>query len=171
MGYLTDGMQRFIGTKLINAKPMTLGTYNAYRGWEMPANENPDDDGYLVEYTDGGKPNDERHKGYISWSPADVFEKSYRRTDGLSFGLAVEALKLGQRVTRTGWNGKGMFIYFVPAASYPAERNTHGTMIGEFAHDMVPYRAYIAMKTAQNDVVPWVASQSDVLADDWQIVE
>jgi hypothetical protein len=171
MGYLSDGMKPFLGAKLIHAKPMTRGDYNRYRGWEIPANENPDEDGYLVEYQDGGKPNDERHKGYISWSPADVFEKSYRSTDGLSFGLAVEALKLGQRVTRTGWNGKGMFLYFVPAASYPAARNSFGTMLGVFPGDMVPYRAYIAMKTAQNDVVPWVASQSDVLADDWQIVE
>lgn len=86
----------------------------------------------------------------------------------MDFGQAVRLLKQGRRVTRSGWNGKGMFVYYVPAASYPAQRNTAGTMIGMFPDDMVPYRDYLAMKTAQGDVVPWVASQSDILADDWE---
>lgn len=88
-----------------------------------------------------------------------------------SFGDAVEILKKGARVARAGWNGKGMFLYYVPENKYPASRNEHGTMIGVFEDDMVPYGAYIAMKTAQNNVVPWLASQTDVLAEDWQIVE
>lgn len=87
------------------------------------------------------------------------------------FGTAVEALKQGARVARAGWNGKGMFLYYVPENKYPASRNEHGTMVGVFEDDMVPYGAYIAMKTAQNNVVPWLASQTDVLAEDWQIVE
>lgn len=86
-----------------------------------------------------------------------------------NFGWAIAQLKDGRKVTRTGWNGKGMYVYYVPAASYPAQRNERGTMIGQFPDDMVPYRDYIATKTAQNDVVPWVASQSDILADDWQL--
>ena len=66
------------GTKRLHAQPMTRGEYNAYRGWGIPADENPADDGYLVEYQDGGKANDPRHAGYISWSPKDVFERSYK---------------------------------------------------------------------------------------------
>jgi len=66
------------GTKRLYATPMNRGDYNAYRGWEVPADENHADDGYLVEYVDGGKPNDQRHAGYISWSPKDVFERSYK---------------------------------------------------------------------------------------------
>ena len=89
----------------------------------------------------------------------------------MDFGDALAALKQGNRVARHGWNGKGMFLYHVPAAAYPATRNTRGTMAGLFPDDMVPYRDYIAMKTAQNDVVPWVASQTDILADDWTLVE
>ncbi len=65
------------GTKRVLATPMTRGAYNDYRGWTVPANEDPADAGFLVEYQDGGKPNDSRHAGYISWSPADVFERSY----------------------------------------------------------------------------------------------
>ncbi len=71
-------MKRFVGTKYLRATPMTRGEYNAYRGWTIPGNENPNEAGYLVEYEDGGKANDSRHAGYISWSPADVFEKAYR---------------------------------------------------------------------------------------------
>ena len=66
------------GTKRVHARPMTRGEYNAYRGWEVPADENPADDGYLVEYLDGGKSNHPNHAGYISWSPTDVFERSYK---------------------------------------------------------------------------------------------
>lgn len=72
-------MLKYEGTKRLSAKPMTLGEYNEYRRWAIPANENPADAGYLVEYEDGGKANDSRHVGYISWSPADVFERAYKR--------------------------------------------------------------------------------------------
>ena len=93
------------------------------------------------------------------------------RLKDMAFGSAITAMKDGHRVARSGWNGKGMFLYYVPENKYPASRNEHGTMIGVFEDDMVPYGAYIAMKTAQNNVVPWLASQTDVLAEDWQIVE
>lgn len=93
------------------------------------------------------------------------------KTERLSFGDAVAALKEGLRVERAGWNGKGMFLYYVPENKYPASRNEHGTMIGVFENDMVPYREYIALKTVDNQVVPWAPSISDALAEDWQIVE
>ena len=93
------------------------------------------------------------------------------KTERLSFGDAVAALKEGLRVARSGWNGKGMFLYYVPENKYPASRNEHGTMIGVFEDDMVPYREYIALKTVDNQVVPWAPSISDALAEDWQIVE
>ena len=93
------------------------------------------------------------------------------KTECLSFGDAVAALKEGLRVARAGWNGKGMFLYYVPENKYPASRNEHGTMIGVFEDDMVPYREYIALKTIDNQVVPWAPSISDALAEDWQILE
>lgn len=70
----------YIGTKSVLATTMTRGEYNEYRGWQIPENEDPSEQGYLVEYVDGGKPNDERHQGYISWSPRDVFEQSYHQS-------------------------------------------------------------------------------------------
>jgi hypothetical protein len=86
----------------------------------------------------------------------------------LNFGQALEALKVGQRVAREGWNGKGMFLYHVPANAYPAQTDIAKAFWG--ADSKVPYGAYIAMKTAQENVVPWLASQTDVLADDWQVL-
>ena len=88
----------------------------------------------------------------------------------VDFGSAVQALKQGKKVVRSGWNGKGMFLYYVPENKYPAARNTLNTLDGLFEDNMVPYGAYIAMKTAQNTVVPWLASQTDVLAEDWLIL-
>ena len=79
---------------------MTRGDYNEYRGWQIPENEDPKEEGYLVEYQDGGKPCDERHAGYISWSPKDVFERSYKPpklNSSLTFGEALEHLKNGKK--------------------------------------------------------------------------
>lgn len=70
-------MKTYIGTKIINAKPMNRDDYNEYRNWDLPDDENGADEGYLVEYTDGGKSNDSRHAGYISWSPKEQFEAAY----------------------------------------------------------------------------------------------
>lgn len=83
------------------------------------------------------------------------------------FGWALNQLRLGFRVCRTGWNGKGMWLYLVPANSYPAQTKAARDEFGE----MVPYGAYIAMKTAQGNVVPWLASQTDVLAEDWMVAQ
>ena len=85
----------------------------------------------------------------------------------MNFGEALQSLKDGFKVERSGWNGKGMFLYHVPAQSYLAVTDIAQKTFG----DTVPYGAYIAMKTAQNNVVPWLASQTDILTDDWQIVE
>ena len=73
-----ENMKKYVGTKELKAIPMNKEEYCQYRQWEVPSNENPKEEGYLVEYLDGGKPNDERHLGYISWSPKDVFEKAYK---------------------------------------------------------------------------------------------
>lgn len=161
-------MQRYIGTKLINAKPMTRAEYNAFRGWQLPAKEYADDEGFLVEYLDGGKGNTDLYPGYVSWSPADVFERAYRKCDGMTFGQAIEALKAGQKVARVGWNGKGMFVYYVQANSYPVQTGAAKSHFGEGA--MVPYNAYMAIKNVNDTVSTWVPSVNDVLAEDWMII-
>jgi hypothetical protein len=60
-------MKDFIGTKKLKATQMTLGAYNEKRGWKIPENEDPNKEGYFVQYSDD----------YVSWSPKEVFEQSY----------------------------------------------------------------------------------------------
>ena len=152
-------MKTYIGTKILNAKPMTRGDYNTVRGWTLPDNENGADEGYL---TDNGA-------GHVQWQPKDVFEDAFAPFEALDFGMAIAALKLGMKVARAGWNGGGQFVYLVPANSYPAQTGIAKAYFG--ADAMVPYRAYLALKTAQGDVATWAPSCSDALAEDWQIVE
>lgn len=161
-------MNRYIGTKTINAKPMSRQAYNNLRGWVVPADEDPADDGYLVEYIDGGQANHPDFDGYISWSPKDVFERAYRRSDGLTFGDALELLKAGKKVARAGWNGKGMFLFLVPGSNFKANR---APLLGIYPEGTeINYCPHIDMKTADDKFVPWLASQTDVLAEDWGVV-
>lgn len=95
---LALSMVAFIGTKSVLATKMSRGEYNEYRGWTIPENEDPAKQGYLVEYVDGGKPNDERHKGYISWSPRDVFEKSYHQSQTPQDRVRLEQIELTQKL-------------------------------------------------------------------------
>ena len=85
----------------------------------------------------------------------------------IDFGGALAALRLGKRVRRTGWNGQGMYLYLVSANRYPPSTEIARKEFG----DMVPYQAYIAIKTAQRTCVPWVASQTDLLEQDWEVIE
>lgn len=75
-------MKTFIGVKIIKGKEMTLGEYNLYRGWDIPADEDPEREGYLVEYNDPNGKNHPDHDGYISWSPADQMESFYLELPG-----------------------------------------------------------------------------------------
>ena len=86
----------------------------------------------------------------------------------MKFGEALEHIKQGGKVERKGWNGKGMFVYLMPAAKYPASRNKMGTM-SEHAdiEGMVSYNAYMAIKNVDGTVSTWVPSVNDCLAEDW----
>jgi len=168
MGITEDGiiMKRYIGVKDILGREMNRKEYNDYRGWEVPSDENPNDEGYLVEYLNSPNSNHPNHKNYISWSPRDVFEEAYRRTNGMPFGLALEALKQGYKVYRTGWNGKGMWL------GYVRESNTIN-FIDPYSNNLKNYRnyPYVVMKTVEDKIVPWLASQTDMLSDDWCILD
>lgn len=97
------------------------------------------------------------------------------KTERLSFGDAVAALKEGLRVARAGWNGKGMWLTMVhpdddanvpPRPAYAVY--AVAGIVDDATNGCLPW---IGMKTADNKFVPWLASQTDVLAEDWQIVE
>ena len=141
-------MQKFIGVKLVLAVLMTRAAWCESRGWDLPENENGDDEGYEVEYLDGGKPNIEGREGYVSWCPKEQFENANRPTDGMSFGLALEAMKKGLRVARFGWDDGG--------DSFFLEKLETVARISMFRF---------------GETVTWAPNNHDLLADDWVIVE
>ncbi len=86
----------------------------------------------------------------------------------MEFGSALAYIKHGEKVARKGWNGKGMFIFLVPGSSFIVNRPP---LLGIYPEGtMIQYHSHIDMKTAQGDIVPWIASQSDLLAEDWEVV-
>jgi hypothetical protein len=87
----------------------------------------------------------------------------------MNFGDAIAALKAGKRVARAGWNGKGMFLFLVNGSTFTVNREPLLSIMGEGTQ--VQYHAHIDMKTAQGYVVPWLASQADMLSEDWELVE
>lgn len=86
----------------------------------------------------------------------------------MNFGQAIEHLKTGGKVCREGWNGKGMFLFLVPGSTFKVNR---APLLGIYPEGTeVQYHAHIDMKTAQGYVVPWLASQADMLSEDWLCV-
>jgi len=146
-------MKMYIGTKLIKAAPQEcqMDDHNSRAG----------DPGYVVEYEDG----------YTSWSPKEVFDNAYRPLEGLTFGQALEAARAGHRIQRHGWNGKNMFVVFqkgypegIPCNAQTAEafNITEG--------ELFKVQPYLQMRCADGSHQSWVASQSDVLSDDWRVL-
>ena len=86
----------------------------------------------------------------------------------MDFGQALTALTEGKRVARAGWNGKGIFLFLVPGSNFRVNREPLLSMLGEGTE--VTYRPHIDMKDAEGKVVPWLASQTDMLAEDWELV-
>ena len=86
----------------------------------------------------------------------------------LDFGEALELLKQRKKVARSGWNGKGMFVFLVPGSVFKVNR---APLLGIYPEGTeITYHAHIDMKTADNQIVPWLASQTDVLAEDWVVL-
>jgi len=275
----------YIGIERVSAVLMNRQEYNDLRGWEVPADEDPTDEGFLVERLDGGSANHADFEGYISWSPKEIFEATHQAQvstfssseddlateemvqerglnaprvpvgdlhdsvvnvdilrhvtksgkvlrfavldhengfsvagrpsaavsvendnndvgvkvaiqnsmhdlwplvgfkltqdlyeeqeelsklpSKLTFGDAVSLMKKGKRVARDGWNGKGMFVYLVPADTYAAKTEAARGFFGE----TVPYNAYMAIKNVDGTVSTWVPSVNDTLAEDWVVVD
>jgi len=149
-------LHRYISNKIYYAKPMTRTQYNNERGWASP--EKDDEPGYVILYPDG----------YISWSPARQFEETSSRTDHMNFGMALVALKKGLKVARRGWNATDQWLRIAFL------RGTEGVPT-----QFIPFKGYappnlrnfVVLKTVDDQFVPWLASQSDMLMDDWFIVD
>ena len=87
----------------------------------------------------------------------------------MNFSNALELIKDGKKVSRTGWNGKGMFIFLVSGSQFKVDRKP---LLGIYPEGTeIDYRPHVDMRTADNQIVPWFCTQSDMLADDWEVVE
>ena len=149
----------------ISAMAMTRQEYNDLRGWQLPENENGSDAGYLIEDSEGEQ-NTDKFKGFVQWLPKPEFERKYivesdeKHPKGdapkdmpvatVDFGSAVYALKQGKKVARSGWNGKGMYIRYVPTTN---SLNEH-----------------LEIKNVKDTFDTWVPSISDLLAEDWVVL-
>ena len=149
------------------SKAMTRQEYNDLRGWCLPENENGADEGYLI--LDESLPaNTELFDGFICWKPSIVFAKTFKPTPTkLSFGQAIDAIRNGELVTRSGWNGKGMFIFLVQGSTFNVNRSPLNAIFTEGTE--INYLPRIDMRTADGSIVPWLASQADLLSSDWEI--
>lgn len=88
--------------------------------------------------------------------------------ENYSFSDALKGIKGGQKWARKGWNGKGMFIFKVDGSTFKVNRPPLNKLYPEGTE--INYQSHIDMKTADDTIVPWLASQSDLLAEDWNAV-
>ena len=155
---------QFIGVKIVEATTMTREAFEAQEGRSVGGDIHGD--GYMVTY----------ENGYRAWSPKAVFDAAYRQIDGMTFGLAIEALNMGKKVARAGWNGKGMWITMSCTGSKMVKAediwDPHNREFAIANGGEVQVDPYFTMKTAQGTIQSgWLASQADMLAEDWQVVE
>ena len=165
-------MKTYICTKVIHAVPARMVNGILWPE-DLPLPK-------LPEGTDGKGSGQNREliiqEGYLyTTSPEDRFPEFKtvadfhavcRSTEKMTFGDALEAMKRGERVSRKGWNGKGQYVFL----AYEPDFNTDADI---FAIDNeAPVSDMLVLKTAQDSFQPgWLATQSDMLADDWYIVE
>lgn len=83
----------------------------------------------------------------------------------MGFDEVVKGLKAGKRFARAGWNGKGMFVFLVKGSTFKVNREPLLSILGEGTE--VNYHGHVDMKTADGKIVPWLCSQTDLLAEDW----
>lgn len=99
---------------------------------------------------------------------SDLLKHTAKADGCFGFSAALIHLKDGGCVARQGWNGAGMFIFLVGGSTFTVNREPLKSILGEGTQ--VNYHPHIDMKTADGTIVPWLASQTDILAEDWQVV-
>lgn len=162
-----NNMEKYIGTKVVKAEPMTMTEAQKVLGRELkPATL--EEDGYLVEYKDG----------YKSWSPKSVFEEAYREIGSVNFGGAIDLLKAGLAVRRKGWNGKGLFVVkqvpshitgdIIPNMQSLPQSAKNILMSRENPH--IDYTNQMLIINPNGRADSWVPSVSDVFAEDWEVI-
>lgn len=161
---------KYVRLNYVDAEPMKFGEFKEKFPKSGGANveRDPADDGYVITYRKG-KPNE-----YVSWCPKAEFDAVSHPIDGMTFGMAIEAMKQGKKVARAGWNGKGMYVWIMPGSTVKDCKtitDPHLKAIDE-AEGEIRFLGSVRMRTATGDVLTgWLASQTDMLSDDWVIVD
>lgn len=132
------------------------------------------EDGQIMVFTRTGDVLDTpNHAHYLmreDWQIAD---------GGLGFDFAILAVKSGKKIARSGWNGKGMYVFMRPADNLkvdfiPSVKSLPQSVKDDLSksdNDAVPFSAYLCMKAADGSIVNgWLASQTDLLANDWTVI-
>ena len=157
-------MKKYIRCHIVDAEPMSFGSYCTSCSKLVPDGADPAKEGYRVIYPDG----------YVSWCPKEAFEAAGRPIDAMTFGQAIEAMKQGKKVARKGWNGKGMYIWVMPGSTIKncqTITDPHLKAINEANGGSITFTGSIRMKTATGEVLTgWLASQTDMLSEDWEII-
>lgn len=156
----------FVGLKEIQGMPMTRGRYNKVQGWTIPVDENPKDKGFIVKYPDG----------YVSWSPFQQFVDAYQPTYNLSFSAALYLMKKGHKLARSGWNGKGMWVIYVPGTNRCVLKpdSVYAQHLGKrkVVQILPHFDMWTISANGRRAMLPgWLASQSDMDANDWEVVK
>ncbi len=110
----------------------------------------------------------------VSTTPLPTIDKITGGLIPMAFEDALWHLKKGRRIARTGWNGKGMWLSLTPGRQVQAEHfwSPHNARFaGQQPSGSAEVLPYITMKTADDKIVPWLASQTDILASDWNVLE
>ena len=161
-------MNKYIIEQVVEAVAMTYGqARNSVGLTRFPNNIGPNVEGYYVKYPDG----------VSEWMHKDEFEKKFKPAINMTFGQALEAMKKGLKVARKGWNGKGMWLC-IPLCDGPKEipaTGIWGKPNAEYAEKnggTVKVVPYVTMKAADGTIVMgWLASQTDMISDDWVVVD
>ena len=159
-----NDMLKYIRCHIVEAKPMTRGDYNTLRGWAIPDNENPADEGYYIVYPDG----------YQSWCPKAQFEAAGKPIDSMTFGQAIDACRYaGKKIQRKNWNGVGQYVrYEEVLISEDGKLHTEPQGAPGMVVSGCFVFHFVNRKTGETGIqVGWLASQADMAADDWVIVE
>lgn len=102
-------------------------------------------------------------------NPAAMATVAEDSPEHFGIGQAVKRMRLGKRVARQGWNGKDMFLFLVPGSQFEVNRSP---LLGIYAAGTpINYCPHVDMRTADGSIVPWLCSQSDLLAIDWVEVD
>ena len=100
----------------------------------------------------------------------EIIIKNLQRSRKMDFGKAIKALKEGKKVARKGWNGKGMFLVYVPGSEVEIRENTSYWNVG--LRGKIKIDSHIDMYTSSGTMQPgWLASQADILANDWEVIK